>query len=514
MEAVLYARVSSDKQDVDLSISAQLKALREYATRKGYTVVREFVDSAESGRTAYRPQFREMISLARRSDRPFQIILIYKYSRFARSREDSIVYKALLKKSGVQLLSITEPLDDTAMGRLMQAIIECIDEFYSENLGEEVTRGMRESASRGFYLSAKPPYGLRAVKVADGGKQRTRLELHDTEAPVMRSSFQAVLNGKGLMERVKELAKEGTAGPSGKGWGKTTLRKMLANEIYTGTLVWGQNSKRKLPPVRVENAYPAIVTKEEFDRVQVLLAERSFKSAHPRRTSSPYLLSGVTACGHCGKAFVGQEAKSGKYAYYVCGTLLKKGKGSCPAHSYNVAKLDALILDKIRARILTSENLAELAQMVAEEMGSHSEEYTSELQSVHREMADTNRRLERLYDAVETGKIPLDDLAPRIREMKERADKLKVRNLELEGLLANQKAEPASRKDIAEFVIDLRRLLDAGSISERRTFIKSFVKQVRITGDEAKLTYTLPVLPQGKDDETVTVLDIVHRGGR
>jgi DNA invertase Pin-like site-specific DNA recombinase len=454
-----------------------------------------------------------MISLARRSDKPFQIILIYKYSRFARSREDSIVFKALLKKSGVQLLSITEPLDDTAMGRLMQAIIECIDEFYSENLGEEVTRGMRESASRGFYLSSKPPYGYLAVKVADGGKQRTRLKLHDTEAQVMRSSFQEVLDGKGLTERVMEMTKAGIAGPSGKGWGKTTLRKMLGNETYTGTLVWGQNSKRGLPPVRAENACPAIVTREEFDRVQALLAERSFKSAHPRRTSSPYLLSGVTVCGHCGKALVGQEAKSGKYSYYVCGTLLKKGEGSCLARYYNTDKLDALVLDKIRERILTTDNLAELARLVAEEMGSHSEEYTTELQSVHREMADTDRRLESLYDAVETRKIPLDDLAPRISKMKERADKLKVRSLELEALLASQKAEPASRQNIAELVIDLRRLLGAGSISERRTFIKSFVKEVRIAGDEAKLTYTLPVLPQGKDDETVPVLDVVHRGG-
>ena len=81
----------------------------------------------------------------------------------------------------------------------------------------------------------------------------------------------------------------GVAGPSGKGWGKTTLRSMLANEIYTGTLVWGRNSKRGLPPIRVENACPAIVTREEFDRAQVLLAERSFESAHPRRTSSPNL---------------------------------------------------------------------------------------------------------------------------------------------------------------------------------------------------------------------------------
>jgi DNA invertase Pin-like site-specific DNA recombinase len=149
-KAALYARVSSDKQDTDLSISAQLRAIREYAERNGYTIVREFIDEAESGRTADRPAFKEMIAAARRSSRLFNAILVWKYSRFARNREDSIGYKTLLRKHGVQVISITEPFEDTPTGRLLEAMIESLDEFYSANQGEEIMRGLRESASRGF----------------------------------------------------------------------------------------------------------------------------------------------------------------------------------------------------------------------------------------------------------------------------------------------------------------------------------------------------------------------------
>ena len=165
MKVALYARVSSEKQDTDLSLSAQLRALREYSDRNGYQVVREFVDETESGRTIARPAFKEMITLARRPQKPFEVILVWKYSHFARNREDSIVYKTVLRKNGVQVISINEPFDDTPTGRLLEAIIESLDEFYSDNLGEEVTRGMRESASRGFYLSSKPPYGFRKIRV-------------------------------------------------------------------------------------------------------------------------------------------------------------------------------------------------------------------------------------------------------------------------------------------------------------------------------------------------------------
>jgi len=193
-KVAIYARVSSEKQDTDLSIAAQLKALREYAARNSYHVVREFVDEAESGRTTARPAFREMVSMARRPQKPFDVILVWKYSRFARSREDSIVYKTMLRKSGVQVISITEPFEVTPTGRLLEAMIESLDEFYSANLGEEVTRGMRESASRGFYLSSNAPYGYRKVKVRDGDKERPKLEIEPNQAKIVASPKE---NGEG-----------------------------------------------------------------------------------------------------------------------------------------------------------------------------------------------------------------------------------------------------------------------------------------------------------------------------
>ena len=171
----LYARVSSDRQDVDLSLSAQLKALKEYAAKNGYSVVREFVDEAESGRTSARPAFREMIALAKLKHPPFETILVWKLNRFARNREDSIIYKSLLRRQGIQVVSINELLEPTPAGRMLEGIIEVLDEFYSANLAQDVTRGMRESASRGFFSGGKPPYGYTISKKKDEHKMRSTL---------------------------------------------------------------------------------------------------------------------------------------------------------------------------------------------------------------------------------------------------------------------------------------------------------------------------------------------------
>jgi site-specific DNA recombinase len=513
MRTVLYVRVSSDRQDVDLSVAAQLKALREYAARNGHSVVREFIDEAESGRTSYRPQFRQMIAMSRQTDRPFDLILVYKYSRFTRSREDSIVYKALLKKSGVQLFSITEPLEDTAMGRFMQSIIECLDEFYSENLGEEVTRGMRESASRGFYLCSRAPYGYHRIKVNDAGKERTKLAIDQFQSQVVAWIFEEVVSGKGLTEIVKELNSKGIAGPKGNTWGKTTVHNIVSSEIYTGTVIWGQHSKRGLPPVRADNACPAIVDRETFRRAQGVLRARSFARVHPQRISSQYLLSGIARCGHCGRALTGVEAKSGKFAYYVCGTLIRKGAQSCPSRYLNARKLEELVIEKIRDHVLLPANLIRLAKMVTEELNRNAATYETEIRTIHSAIADVAARLVRLYDALETGKISIDLLAPRIQELKERQDKLQVRKSELHMLITGEKAEVATQQEVTKCAADFRELLEEGSLMEKKAFVRSFVNEVRVTGAQVLVEYRLPVsLPKANVDRS-QVLDIVRYGG-
>lgn len=283
MKAAIYARVSSERQDVDLSISAQLRALRDYALRNSYSIVREFIDEAESGKTTDRPAFRDMVSMARRATKPFDIILVWKYSRFARNREDSIVFKTMLRKAGVQVISITEPFEDTPTGRLLEAMIESLDEFYSANLGEEVTRGMRESASRGFYVASYAPYGYRKVKVPDGSRERPKLEIEPYQAPIVQRIFKEVTEGRGLVEVAKALNREGIISPRGNSWGKTTIHKILTNEAYIGTLVWGRSSVRNLPPIRSEEAWAAIVSRDIFNHVQALLKERAFITTHPKR---------------------------------------------------------------------------------------------------------------------------------------------------------------------------------------------------------------------------------------
>ena len=224
---------------------------------------------------------------------------------------------------------------------------EFVDEFYSENLAQEVVRGMREAASRGFFLGSNAPFGYRKIKVQDGAKERPSLEVDPATAPVVKEIFEKSLQGYGLKELCKELNERGVTN-RGKRWYKGGLHYVLRNEAYAGTAVWGVKGKNEKvqDPVRVEGAWPALISRELFDAVQIAMSERAPKVQRPARVGSPYLLSGLLKCGVCGRPYSAQGAKSGQFAYYICGTLFREGAGTCSARYLNAPRLETFVVEK------------------------------------------------------------------------------------------------------------------------------------------------------------------------
>ena len=511
--AALYARVSSDRQDVDLSVSAQLRALKDYAKSNGYSVAREYVDEAESGRVADRPQFREMIEEGSQPKAPFEVILVWKFSRFTRKREHAVAFKSMLRRKGIRVVSITEHADDSPTGKLMEAIIESVDEFYSENLAEDVVRGMREAASRGFFLGSKSPFGYKRVKVSDGAKERPTLEIDPAAAPVVKELFQSSLRGNGLMEICKALNDRGVTN-RGKRWYKGGLHYLLTNEAYTGTAVWGRTSKgeKAQDPVRVEGAWPALVSREMFDAVQEAMRDRAPKVQRPARVGSRFLLSGLLKCGVCGRPYSGQGAKSGQFAYYICGTLFREGAGTCSARYLNAPRVEDFVVEKIRERILTEETVVELVTLVAEEIDAMAGELSGRLEVVDAELGDVRIRLQRLYEALETSELTLEVLSPRIFSLRHREEQLEAARDDAERQLEQRRVELPTTEEIKRCVADFREFLQEGTIPERKALIRNFVEGIEVTGDEATLTYTIPMPNDGVTSESASVLDFVQSG--
>lgn len=195
-----------------------------------------------------------MIALTKKKPPQFGAILVWKLSRFARNREDSILYKSLLRKHGVQIVSLSEPVDESPAGRLLEGVIEVIDEFYSANLAQDALRGMKENASRGFCNGGTPPYGYRHERVRIGTQLKSKLALEPQKAPIVKRMFDLCLSGQGLLEIAKTLSQEGSLTRGGNPWNKTVIHYMLRNETHVGTLVFNKGNARRWTARRAMNA--------------------------------------------------------------------------------------------------------------------------------------------------------------------------------------------------------------------------------------------------------------------
>ena len=230
MNAAAYIRVSTDDQ-IEFSPASQLNQLRIYAQNHQLLLLDShiYMDEGISGRTAARrPAFLKMIAAARETPRPFDVILVWKYSRFARSRQDSIFYKSLLRREcGINVISITEPLSDDPTSILMEALLEAMDEYYSVNLGQEVRRGMQEKFKRGGVVSI-PPFGYQVVEghfVPD-----------QVQAPYVSMIYQQFLAGSTCPEIARFLNDSGIRTSRGNPFDGRAIRYILTNPFYIGIL--------------------------------------------------------------------------------------------------------------------------------------------------------------------------------------------------------------------------------------------------------------------------------------
>ena len=503
----LYARVSSDRQDVDLSVTAQLRALRDYADKNGYVVVREYVDEAVSGRVDDRPEFNKMIDEARSPGASFQEVLVWKFSRFTRKREHAVAYKSLLRRRGVRVVSTTERTDDTPTGNLTEGIIETVDEFYSEDMATDIRRGMREAASRGFWVSSRTPYGYNRVMVQDGAKERPKLQPDDVTTSVVKRIFDMAENGTGMLDIARAINDEDIPSATGKLWTSNGVNFILRNEVYTGTLVWGTRAKDDADPVRMEEAFPAIVSKVQFQVVNKLLRSRAPKATHPRRIASSYLLNGLITCYRCKTAFTGHGAKSGRFHYYVCQSLIKRGSGSCDSPRLNARRFEQLIVDRIRSSILTKDGDGDTTTVVVKELDRLVQEQRGRMEIIEAELKDVRRGLDRLWDFVESTDDDLADPAsPRIRENRDRQVRLEVSLQEANAILSQRMA---IRDDVAIMTAkaqDMTEYPEKSELPERKVFVETFIREIVVMPGKAVIHYRVPIAkgsqnPEGDSEE-------------
>lgn len=332
--AAAYIRVSTDDQ-TEYSPESQVAKIKELAKRDGYLIPDEyfFRDEGISGKSAdKRPAFRLMIATAKQDHPPFDRIYVWEFSRFARNQEESIMYKNLLKKRGIAVRSVREPLTDSPFSGLIERIIEWMDEYYLINLAAEVRRGMGEKARRGEAMGTAP-YGYTC-------KDKTFYP--NEHADTVRHIYQAYADGKPIRTIACELGATGVRTRRGNVPDNRWVSYILSNPTYIGKIRWSTDGHANYDRhnysgdnvLLVDGKHEPIISMELWDAVQERLEQRHTEPKYIR-ASNPrvFALKGLVRCGSCGATLT--------YAAVANPSLQchRYAKGQCSvSHSISIAK--------------------------------------------------------------------------------------------------------------------------------------------------------------------------------
>lgn len=465
----LYIRVSTEDQ-AELSPDAQKRLLLDFAQKNHIIISNEFIFSESvSGRHVQkRPEFQRMIAIAKQPSHPIDVILVWKYSRFARNQEESIVYKSMLKKDNVDVISVSEPLIDGPFGSLIERIIEWMDEYYSIRLSGEVLRGMKEKALQHGYQTT-PCLGYEAV---GHGKP---FQINEAEyamvSYIMDLYDNQNIDETAIARRCNDL---GYRTKRGNRFERRTIDRILQNPFYCGIVSWNG--------VEFDGAHEVRLSRDRFQKRQKLIASRRRPVKARNVSTCKHWLSGLLKCSVCGATL--SYTGNGKCPYFQCWKYAKGFHKTSVALSVKKAE-EAVIayFDQVLAG-------ADFTYIRKEQPAD--KDNIAAIEQLQRELAKLFIRESRIHDAYESGIDTLEEY----KANKDRliSNQLQLEN-ELENLLQMQKEKELNKEEVLQEIKSVNDILKNPDVGyeEKGNLIRTILDQIVYDKESGKMYFDIIV---------------------
>ena len=463
LSAVIYARYSSHAQN-DASIEQQIDECQEYARQHGYKIVGVYADRAMSGRSDRRPEFQKMMRAAEKHE--FQIVLAYKSNRISRNMLHALSYEDKLAQHGVNVVYCKEEFGNNAAGRFALRTMMNVNQFYSENMAEDIMRGLMDNASQ-CKVNGALPLGYR--RGADG-----RYEIDEQTAPIVQEIFRRIAGGELKASIANDLNNRQIQTSKGATWNKNSFHAILSNERYIGVYIYRD--------VRIPGGIPAIIDEELFELAREKEeAMKTLIKGRRRREDMEYLLTGKLFCGYCLEPMVGSSGtgKMGKmYYYYRCKNNAEKH--TCRKKPVRKEAIEQLVVSSLKACITKPENIDWMTDLVMKYRNKIIAE--SDIGYLEDKLKENKTAIKNVMKAIEMG-VVTETTKARLQELE--AEQKEV----LSSLLAEKRGIPDVTRDHVQFFFESFRNGDVNSIKYKKMLIKHFLRAVYLYDDHIKITF-------------------------
>lgn len=477
IKCAAYMRYSSKKQG-KTSIQTQRKEILAYAKRKGWTVVQEYIDCGFSGRNEERPAFKEMLAdVLGKKRAEWDVLLVRDLSRFARNLETATTRKRQIREKDYKVISVTQKYTEDNPGGLEEVINDAMNAETSNINSNKTHESLTYQAEKALHCGGKPPLGYRV------DKKKKKLVIDKREAMLVKEIFEMYSVGMSYQEMANILNERGLTTRTDKAFTKNSFHDILKQQKYIGRFVWNRRKARNKngkinnhaeKPVDqhiiVENACPAIIDKELFDKVQQRMEENK-NGQSDSKNRRYYMLGGLKLlkCGDCGRYMTGQVTKSHDKEYLMYRCPGHKAK-ECSTKDISLDNLNKFVAKAITSQYFNQENMVELNALLKGNLDSEKRRLDkNRLQSVNKAIGKLVKNLKE-----EKSKTLLKELS--ILEKEKEA---------LEKAIARSNIKPIkvtedNIKDIKKRVY--RRLLTSDDLHTRK-FVQSMVKEVVVDSE-------------------------------
>lgn len=429
LRAVIYARFSSDMQREE-SIDAQVRACRDYCNKKHYIVTHVYKDEARSGKSLVgRDEYNQMMVDA--MSHKFDVIVFHKIDRNARNEFNYYEFKHTLTQLGISYEYAVQNIDSSPEGQMLENMLVGFAAYYSRNLAKETKKGLNENAYKAMFNGGTAPFGYKIEN------QQYVIDQHEAEG--VRMIFDMYTDGNGYTKISNALRMAGYKTKAGNSFSKNSIYDILGNEKYIGTYTFnkvtkrtdGKRNSRSKPSdelIKIPDAIPAIISKEQFALVAQIRKDNKYKSKR-FTTAANYILSGKIFCS-CGSPMNGHCIRK-KYFYYACSKKERTPGFKCTQGYVDKDKLESWVIQTIEREIFSPVSMTRFSNLMQEEYKKLVNNSKEILKDINAKEVIATKKLNAIYSIIETGTADSFDLE-RLKTVKEEILDLRQKKKDLQ----------------------------------------------------------------------------------
>ena len=499
--AIQYARYSSTNQR-DESIEAQFEDMDKYAEKNGIVIIKKYSDEAESAKTDNRPEFQNMMRDVKDKIIKPQLLLVHKVDRFARNRTDAAFHKHALKKAGIKIIYVNQNIPDSPEGKLLEGMMESVAEYYSENLANEVMKGLRMNAKKCLHTGGLPPLGY------DVKDQKYYINEH--EAIAVKKIFEMYVDGAGYSAIIDWLNMYGFKTKFGQPFGKNSLYAILSNEKYIGTYVFnrasgtGNRHKNKADEdiIKVPGGIPRIIDDKLWMEAKDRMETKKFKNG-TNKAKHEYLLTGLIHCS-CGSKMTGNTRKSKKgsekiYSDYQC--IARKQTRTCDIKGVNRELLEDRIISLLQENLFSEKNVDAIAQKVYDHFQKGYLGNNMDIYNTKQTIVGIERKLQKMVDAICEG-LYNPTMKEAMTKLEEQKNNLEIELSRHEKKMAGRRA---SMEDVKNYLLHFAKL-DKFTFEDKKKAIQQFINKIVVSPDSIEIHSIVNIIGRGEPFSIVFTL--------